>query len=220
MSRNPIKFFFAKEGLPFVLISWAALFFAMVLEWTYLYIPLFFCALLISWFFRDPERAFKGDPNYILAPADGKIVEVEVLKDPLDSEGRPMHRISIFMSIFDVHVNRAPFSGTVEEVRYLEGRFFSANLEKSSLENERNWVIIRTHTGERIYLTQIAGIIARRISCWVKKGELVKRGQRIGLIRFGSRVDIYLPQKVKLLAGKGKRTKAGKSILAYWDEEG
>jgi len=219
MRRAKNKFLLAREGLPFVLISWAALFLVMLLGWIYLYVPLFFCSLLTTWFFRDPERYFEGESKYILAPADGKIVELTTSQNPFEGNCNSMYRISIFMSIFDVHVNRAPFAGIVEEIRYSEGKFLSAHLEKSYLENEKNWITIKTHFGEKLYLTQIAGIIARRISCWVRKGKEVERGERIGMIRFGSRVDLYLPQKVKLMVTKGKRVKAGKSILAYWEEE-
>lgn len=202
----------AKEGLPFVLGSFSLLFLVLLFELATLAVPIFLVSLLILWFFRDPERKGERDPRAVLSPADGKLVGIE---KGVVFLGKEMQRLSIFMSIFDVHVNRSPLEGRIIKKEYHKGHFISANLDKSSEINERNLLGIGTSSGLTVYVVQIAGIIARRIVCWVKEGDHVERGQRIGLIRFGSRVDLYLPMEWEIRVSKGQRVKAGKTTVGY-----
>ena len=162
-------------------------------------------------FFRNPERIPPGDSNSVIAPADGKVIVVErVPQTPLGCEAL---KISIFMSVFNVHVNRAPLDGTVVEVAYHRGSFFDARDGRASSENERNGVVLETAAGVRIAFVQIAGLIARRIICYPKAGDVLIRGERYGLIRFGSRVDVYLPVDVEPLVKLGDTTVAGETLL-------
>jgi len=150
----------------------------------------------------------------VVAPADGKVVFVgECIEDRF--LGEKALKISIFMSVFNVHINRIPTSGKILSIRYRKGRFLSANLDKASLANEQNAVCLETEDKRRILLIQIAGLIARRIICWIKRGDEVTKGQRFGLICFGSRVDIFLPQNVKIDVKVGQRVKGGETILGY-----
>jgi phosphatidylserine decarboxylase len=149
-----------------------------------------------------------------VAPADGKIIAIEkVSKSPLFNGN--LQKVSVFMTVFNVHVNRIPFNGNIKEVRYFPGKFFSANLDKASSDNEKNAIWIETEGGNRYCVVQIAGLIARRIICRVEKGNPVTRGQRFGIICFGSRVDTYLPQDVDLSVAIGDRTRAGETVLGY-----
>ncbi|MFN3535094.1 MAG: phosphatidylserine decarboxylase family protein [Desulfatiglandales bacterium] len=202
----------AKEGLIFILPYWAFLFLLLVLGQSLLSAALSFVGLLLIWFFRDPERISREVPEAILAPADGKVVEV---KRAVIINEIPMQKISIFMSVFDVHINRSPVEGQVVGNQCFKGKFFPADEDKSSELNERNMLTIRTLKGEIVYVVQIAGFIARRISSWAKVGDMLKRGQRIGIIRFGSRVDMYMPLNWEIAISKGKRTKAGKTVVGY-----
>ena len=210
MKRLPI----AKEGLPYLIGLTALLVVFILLGWRFITGLTLILALLVLNFFRDPERAIPRVSNAVLAPADGQIVFAG-----RDLEDRYINRealkISIFMSIFNVHVNRIPFSGQVESVHYDKGTFFAANLDKASHNNERNAVVLRIHGGERIVFVQIAGLVARRIDCWLKPGDRVHRGERFGMIRFGSRLDIFVPIDSRLAISKGQRVKAGESILCY-----
>lgn len=210
--RRVLRVPIAKEGVPFILGSYALLFTVLLLDQGPLAAPLFWASVLVTWFFRDPERKGDGLRNAIFAPADGKVVEVA---KEVDFLGNPMQRLSIFMSIFDVHVNRAPVKGVVVEKRYFKGRFLSADLPKSSELNERNVVGIKTSGGEVIFVVQIAGVVARRIGSHVKIGDFLERGQRIGIIRFGSRVDLYLPLDWEITVQEGMRVKAGKTTVGY-----
>ncbi len=168
----------------------------------------------ICWFFRDPDRPTPIDPGAIISPADGKVVVVApVTESPLGNT--PYLKISIFMSVFNVHVNRIPCTGTVEKIFYYPGTFFSANLDKASEKNERNAVFIDTEYGDTICVIQIAGLVARRIICDINKGEDVEQGQRFGMICFGSRLDLYLPTDTELAVACGDKVQAGTSILAY-----
>jgi phosphatidylserine decarboxylase len=167
--------------------------------------------LFILSFFRNPERTPRGDSNSVIAPADGKVIVVEqVSETPLGCEAI---KISIFMSVFNVHVNRAPLDGTVVDLAYHRGSFFDARDGRASSENERNGVILETASGVRIAFVQIAGLIARRIICYPKVGDLLTRGARYGLIRFGSRVDVYLPVGVEPAVKLGDTTVAGETVL-------
>lgn len=203
----------AKEGYPF--IAGAFLFFFIV----YLlgapcwlnFILLAFFVFTVA-FFRDPNRRCSGVGNEVLCPADGTIVSIDHYeKDRFLDE--PTVKISIFMSPFNVHVNRAPLAGTVENIIYNEGKYFNAKSEKASLDNEQNALIMKLKNGRRIVVNQIAGLIARRIVCRVGTGTLLGRGERFGIIRFGSRVDLHLPPDTKVLCGVGERVYAGDTIM-------
>ena len=170
--------------------------------------------LFVIYFFRDPERLIPPEEKAILSPADGKVIRVEPCKEERFLKG-PAIKISVFMSLFSVHVNRIPLTGTIAQSSYFPGKFFSANLDKASAANEQNALLIETAEGARILTLQIAGLIARRIVCWVKKGDRVVRGQRFGLIRFGSRLDIYLPPETRVQAQPGQKAYGGQTILGY-----
>ena len=173
-------------------------------------------SLFVIFFFRDPERRPQTPPDAVLTPADGRILEIESLgEDEPNPLGEPARRISIFMSIFDVHVNRIPVSGAIKKIAYHPGKFFSANLDKASKFNEHNKLTLETSASRKIVFIQIAGLIARRIACWVTEGETVKAGQRFGLIRFGSRVEVYLPRDSRIMVRKGQRVKAGTTVIGY-----
>lgn len=163
-------------------------------------------------FFRDPERAVPDEDRVIVSPADGKVVEIVEEQDALLDE--PYRRISIFLNIFNVHVQRAPVAGTIERVKYNKGKFLNAASHKASLDNEQNALII--HTGnEKVLVKQIAGLIARRIVCWAKEGDTYKVGERFGLIRFGSRVDIFLPLSAEVKVSLGDKVSGASSIIGY-----
>jgi len=169
---------------------------------------------LVVNFFRDPERVIPQVSNAVLSPADGRII----FAGPTFEErflSKETLKISIFMSIFNVHVNRIPYPGEVESIHYHGGTFFAASLDRASQENEHNAVVLRTAEGEKIVFVQIAGLIARRIDCWLQPGERVKQGERFGMIRFGSRLDVFVPTNSHLAVSKGQRVKAGESILCY-----
>jgi phosphatidylserine decarboxylase len=168
--------------------------------------------LFVISFFRDPERQVPQDEKAVLSPADGRILLIEEKEMTPFSTG-PVIKISIFMSIFNCHVNRVPRSGKIEKVLYRAGRFFSANQDRASAQNEQNAVLLRTQEGQEISFVQVAGLIARRIVCWVKPGETIKRGERFGLIRFGSRVDLFLPASTRIRIQRGDKVKAGLTIL-------
>jgi len=168
-----------------------------------------------AYFFRDPRRVTPAREGLIVSPADGRISQVAMAAAPVELEMgvAPRTRISIFMSVFDVHVNRAPVSGQIERIVYRPGKFLNADLDKASEENERNGIVIRTSAG-RVGIVQIAGLLARRIVCFVRDGQTVNAGDRVGLIRFGSRVDVYLPEGAKLLVAEGQTSIAGETLIA------
>lgn len=204
----------APEGIPFLLGA-AALAAVLSFAWPKTLPAALFGVLLtvfMGWFFRDPDRTPPSHPGAVISPADGKIVYAGD-HPPGRYYGEPGKRVSVFMSVFDVHVNRAPVSGRVVDVRYHPGRFLAANVEKASLANEQNGVLLETPEGHRVAYVQIAGLIARRIVCDLDPGDAVRVGQRVGLIRFGSRVDILLPASASLRVRVGDRVRAGESIL-------
>jgi phosphatidylserine decarboxylase len=165
-----------------------------------------------AWFFRDPHRVPPSDPKGILSPADGRVIGVDRVSYPRLLEGEAT-RVSIFMSVFNVHVNRIPFSGTVRKVHYNRGKYFAAYAEKASLENEQTAVLLDADGGVPLLFIQIAGWIARRIVCRLSEGDFVERGERYGLIRFGSRCDVYFPDSVDVLVEVGDRVSGGSTIL-------
>jgi len=214
MASNENRLPVAREGWPFILIPLAAAALAVWIGWEWPAAVLAAVGLFSAWFFRDPERVTPEDGHAVVSPADGTIVKIT----PTDENGFLGDRrlqISIFMSLFNVHVNRAPLSGTVETVQYSPGKFLAANLDKASLENERNAILIQTSSRYRLLVIQIAGLIARRIACWVKPGDAVVRGQRFGLIRFGSRLDVFLPLDTDVRVQLKQKVKAGETILGY-----
>jgi phosphatidylserine decarboxylase len=151
----------------------------------------------------------------VLTPADGTILRVQHLEDDENPLGEPTIKISVFMSVFNVHVNRVPIMGKISEIIYHSGKFFSAHLDKASEKNEKNQITLQTGDGRKIVFVQIAGLIARRIVCWIKEGDHVKTGQRFGLIRFGSRLDIYLPKNTHITIQPKDKVKAGKTVLGH-----
>jgi phosphatidylserine decarboxylase len=165
-------------------------------------------------FFRDPDRVIPTDSGAVVSPADGKVILCEPVADS-DFYSGPALKISIFMTVFDVHVNRVCREGSVQKVAYFPGKFFSANLDKASRENEHNAVYLETAAGQRVTIVQIAGLIARRIICRVQAGDAVQRGQRFGMICFGSRLDVYLPADTRPAVARGDKVRAGASVLGY-----
>jgi phosphatidylserine decarboxylase len=204
----------AHEGYPFIVFSLVITIFIAILGIGWLTILFVFITFFIIWFFRNPERSFQEEEKVLISPADGKIIKIENVEVNGTISGR-FKKISIFMNVFNVHVNRAPYSGKIEAINYHEGKFFSANLDKASLDNERNEVMIRTEDGRRVWMVQIAGLIARRIVCWVDVGANIKKGERFGLIRFGSRVDVYLPEDSRISVKLKDKVKAGHTSLGY-----
>lgn len=204
----------APEGIPFVLGA-AAIAAALYFVWPKSVPPaavVLLLAAFMAWFFRDPERVPPSHPGAVISPADGRIVFSGDCP-PGRYSAEPGKMVSVFMSVFDVHVNRAPVSGKVVAVLYNKGKFLAANVDKASLENEQNGVVIETAEGGRVSYVQIAGLIARRIVCDLSVGDAVKQGQRVGMIRFGSRVDVYLPASASLRVRTGDRVRAGESVM-------
>ncbi|NWG01348.1 MAG: phosphatidylserine decarboxylase family protein [Syntrophaceae bacterium] len=204
----------AKEGLPFLIPMMIFTIFSGILGWTVWMSLGILLVLFIAYFFRNPRREIPDLQNVILSPADGRIVHVGECEENRFLKKKTI-KVSIFMSLFDVHLNRAPVSGRVLDRNYIPGRFFAANVEKSSLLNEQNAMILETEDRTKILLIQIAGFIARRIVCYAKAGDLLRKGEIIGLIRFGSRVDLYLPPEVKPIIRIGQHVKGGESIIGY-----
>ena len=172
-------------------------------------------SIWIYYFFRDPERFSINDENYLVSPADGKITQIIETNGPkeLGLEGKKYTRISIFMDVLCCHVNRVPYTGTVAEIFYKPGKYINAALDKASEDNERNYLQLKNLSGDEIIVVQVAGMIARRIVCDVKKGDTIKQGDRFGMIRFGSKVDLYF-ENYNLLVRKGQNTVAGETLLA------
>jgi len=201
----------AKEGWPFIA---GAIVISLVLTvgWGWWSIPFWLVTLFILQFFRDPPRLAPADADAVISPADGRVVAVERARDPyLD---RDALKISVFMNVFNVHSNRSPVDGEVKKGWYFGGKFLNAALDKASLENERNALWIHTDGGADVTCVQVAGLIARRILCYVQAKDRLKRGQRFGFIRFGSRVDVYLPPSAAPNTAVGDKVFAGETVLA------
>ncbi|WER44896.1 phosphatidylserine decarboxylase [Cupriavidus sp. WKF15] len=207
----------AREGWPFLAGAFLISLLVHVSAGFWWALPLWIITLFVLQFFRDPPRPIPSQPNAVLAPADGRIVSVEKAQDPY--AGREALKISVFMNVFNVHSNRASVDGKVEKLEYFPGKFVNADLDKASTENERNAVVIRRAAdGQIVTLVQVAGLVARRILCYTKVGENLSRGQRYGFIRFGSRVDVYLPPSARPRVTIGEKVSASSTILAELDE--
>jgi phosphatidylserine decarboxylase len=208
------------EGRKFVLIAAFICIFFALMAWETLAWPMAGVTLWVAAFFRDPVRVTPSDPNLVIAPADGLITQIADVPPPPQIAGpgglgdAPMTRVSIFMSVFDVHINRTPIPGVVRQLVYIPGKFVNADLDKASEDNERQHFVVERADGVRIGFTQIAGLVARRIMPFVKVGDEVGTGQRVGLIRFGSRVDVFLPAGTVPSVLLGQRTLAGETIIA------
>jgi phosphatidylserine decarboxylase len=200
-----------KEGYFFGLLPLAVGVAALLAGWMVPALLLVCLALFVFYFFRDPDRVIPSDPGAIVSPADGRVL---VVTDE-DHAGQPGKRVSIFLAIWNVHVNRSPEAGVITKVEYCPGKFFAAMRECASTENEQNVFSVATNRGEIIF-KQIAGLIARRVVSWKKPGERVGRGERIGLVRFGSRADLWVPRDAEIVTNVGDKVKGGSSILAYW----
>jgi len=194
-------------GVPLLLIGGAALF----LHWRIAAYLLLFLALFVFSFFRNPDRVIPSDPGAIVSPGDGRVV---VVQDE-DYAGKPGKRVSIFLAVWNVHVNRSPAAGRITKMEYRPGKFVAAMRDSASAENEQNIFTLSTDAGELVF-KQIAGLIARRVVSWKKDGDIVARGERIGLVRFGSRVDLWVPRQAEILVKVGQNVKGGSSILASW----
>lgn len=204
----------AKEGYPFIgLVAFCTLLLAL-LDFPVAAGLAFILTIFVLGFFRDPERLCPEQEDALVSPADGKIIIIEKIADSRFTESDAL-KVSIFMNVFNVHVNRAPCSGTVDRVFYKPGKFYSADSEKGGLENEYCTCVVTAANGKKIAFVQVAGLIARRIVCWLEPGDRVARGKRFGLIRFGSRVDLYLPVETDLAVKIGDKVRAGESILGY-----
>lgn len=200
-----------KEGYKFSVPPLVLGLTALLAGWRWTAVVLILLALFVLYFFRNPKRTIPGAPGLVVSPADGRVMEV--VEEPLD--GIVGRRISIFLAIWNVHVQRAPVAGRVADVVYRPGRFYAAMRSAASRENEQN-IIYLNAAGRRIVFKQIAGAIARRVVCWKREGQEVARGELMGLIRFGSRVDVWLPLEARVVVKRGQHVKGGESILAEW----
>ena len=204
----------ARAGYPFIYAAaFATAVFALL---GYAFLALFGVAatFFICFFFRDPDRLIPADAGSVLSPADGRILSAGPVQDDRFGQGACL-KVSIFMSVFNVHVNRIPYEGEIKKIDYFPGRFFSANLDKASKHNEHNAVYLETREGKTLCMVQIAGLIARRILCDLQSGDRVTRGRRFGMICFGSRVDVYIPADSTLNVSVGDKVRAGTSILGF-----
>jgi phosphatidylserine decarboxylase len=200
-----------KDGYKFAAAPLILGIISLALHWNWLGGVLIFLGLFVLFFFRDPQRTPPPDPDTIVSPADGRVMEI--VEESLGA--RPGRRISVFLSIFDVHVNRSPVAGRITSIEYRTGKFYAAMRGRASAENEQNAFHVVTDRGEVVF-KQIAGWVARRIVCWKSVGDSVVRGERVGMIRFGSRMDIWLPEGVEILVLPGQHVAAGSSALGRW----
>lgn len=208
----------AMEGIPFFgMVAFASVIFAL-LGWPVPAVAALAASAFILYFFRDPQRIVPCRDDVIVSPADGRVLEVtEVDRDPFHTGSA--RRISIFMNVFNVHVNRVPVAGVIRDIRYVPGSFLPADRQKAMVQNEQNAIMIEDDRGRTVTVVQVAGLIARRIVCLAETGDWVRRGQRFGMIRFGSRLDCYLPIECRVLVKSGQRTVAGETVMAIWDKQ-
>lgn len=203
---------FAKEGIPFIAVPASVTLLTALLGWYFVAFLGGIATLFSAWFFRNPARVIPQDPNLIVAPGDGKVIAIEEEFEPRYLKERSL-RVTIFLNVFDVHINRLPCDGMVENVQYQPGLFMVASKPEATFMNEQNALMIKTSDGIKVLCVQVAGLIARRIVCWIAPLERAVRGERYGLIRFGSRMDTFLPLGTTLRVAVGQRVKGGETIL-------
>lgn len=202
----------AREGWPFLAVATLLSVLVTVFAGWLWALPLWVITLFILQFFRDPPRSIPSGENIVVSPADGRVVRVERVTDPYLK--RDALVVSVFMNVFNAHSNRSPVDGTIKKIWYYPGSFVNAALEKSSLENERNALWIKTRSGQDVTCVQVAGLVARRILCYVKAKDKLTKGQRYGFIRFGSRLDVYMPVSARVKVALGDKIKASRDVLA------
>ena len=212
MADRAVGIPFAKEGVPFIGAAVGVTLLAGWLDWTIAAVGAAILTLFVSWFFRNPSRVTPQGPRLVVAPGDGKVLAIEQEFEPRFIKD-PSIRISIFLNVFDVHINRVPCEGVIEDVQYQPGLFLVASKPDATLRNEQNALMIRTVQGPKVLCVQVAGLIARRIVCWISPGDRAVRGERFGLIRFGSRMDMFLPVGTAVRVAVGDRVKGGETIL-------
>ena len=202
----------AREGYPFAVGAILAALVVYLTAGGLWSIPLWLFAAFVLQFFREPQRIIPTQDNVVVSPADGKVVAVSEAEDPIS--GNAALRIAIFLNVFSVHSNRIPIAGSITKKEYHHGKFLNAALDKSSTENERNAIVIQTSNSHEVTCIQIAGLIARRILCYVEPGDTVERGQKYGFIRFGSRVELFLPREYRVAVSIGDTVKGGSDVIA------
>lgn len=211
--RGVYSFFgLAADGLPIIGVLALATLVAALLRWPYVAVFLLLLTAFCVQFFRDPERVVPDAPGLAVSPADGRVIRLGRAPDPLTGEMKDV--VCIFMNVFNVHVNRVPVAGTIERVEYFPGKFFNADLDKASVDNERNVVVVKDAAGDEFTMVQIAGLIARRIVCRAAPGDAFVRGERFGMIKFGSRVDVYLPHGYHQSVTMDQKVLAGQTVIA------
>ncbi len=205
----------AREGFPFIFIGIGITVIFAALGWATLTVITVLLTLFVIYFFRDPERHPSKAENAVMSPADGRILEIKRVAgedNPLDQVST---KVSIFMNVFNVHVNRIPIKGSVKRISYHPGKFLSADLDKASAQNENNRITLQMDDAREILVIQIAGLVARRIACWIQNGDRVETGQRFGLIRFGSRLEVFLPEGSNIAVQVGQKVKAGETVIGH-----
>lgn len=212
MADQAVGIPFAKEGIPFIAVPAGATLLTGWLGWPVVACVGAIATLFSAWFFRNPARVVPQGPKLVVAPGDGKVIAIEEEFEPRYLKERSV-RLTIFLNVFDVHINRVPCDGVVEDVQYQPGLFLVASKPEATLRNEQNAMMIKTHEGVKVLCVQVAGLIARRIVCWISPRDRAIRGERYGLIRFGSRMDTFLPMDTKLRVAVGERVKGGETIL-------
>jgi phosphatidylserine decarboxylase len=203
---------FAKDGIPFIGAAVGVTLLTVWLGWTIVAVGAAILTFFVSWFFRNPSRVVPQGPRLVVASGDGKVIAIEEEFEPRFIKDRSI-RVTIFLNVFDVHINRIPCEGAIEDVQYQPGLFLVASRPDATLRNEQNALMIRTGQGAKVLCVQVAGLIARRIVCWVSPGDRAVCGERFGLIRFGSRMDTFLPIGTALRVAVGDRVKGGETIL-------
>lgn len=200
------------EGIPFIVFFLVISILAFLTGLNVPSIFFLFVTLFVTWFFRNPERISPAKETLIVSPADGRVIKIEEAQSE-EVPGQTLRKISIFMTLFNVHVNRSVCSGQVHAIHYRKGKFFSANLDKASEFNERNTIVIEMPDGRRIVTIQIAGLVARRIVWWIKEGDVAQKGERFGMIRFGSRLEVFMPLNSAVLVKLGDKVRAGETAI-------
>lgn len=203
---------FAKEGIPFIGVAAGVTLLVGWLGWTIAVMAGGLLTLFVAWFFRNPHRVIPQGSNVVVAPGDGKVIAVEEEFEPRYLKDKSI-RVTIFLNVFDVHINRMPCEGIVEDVQYQPGLFLVASKPEATIKNEQNALMIKSVTGAKVLCVQVAGLIARRIVCWISPTEKAVRGERFGLIRFGSRMDTFLPAGTRIKVAVGERVKGGETIV-------